>query len=50
MSMIKNYLHDVMDDLDAMADIEMERIEILNEIADHQAEQAMDQPEPTKQS
>lgn len=58
MSMIKDYLHHQMDQLDAMADIEMYRnellqeiadtlaVDILNEIADHQYEQAMDQPEP----
>ncbi len=58
MSMIKDYLHYQMDQLDAMADIDMQRnellqeiadtlaVDILHEIADHQYEQAMEQPEP----
>ena len=52
MSMIKTWLHAhqwAMDQIDHVSDLEADKLAVMQEIADFQAEQAMEQDEPTEE-
>lgn len=52
MSMIKTWLHAhqwAMDQIDHVSDLEEQKLALMQEIADFQAEQAMEQDEPMEE-